>query len=136
MSVFFLVFCFFVFWFWGLPLVIGLFFLFFWFWGLPLVYFFLFFLVLLYMDHSCKILFFVAVLSRLLIYSPIQSLASNAAAASTYDTYDMHTVWEQDTWLHLTVAILKKKISTHQCHAIPFCNHTSSHVCLPLMHKY
>ena len=25
------------------------------------------------------------------------------------DTYDMHTVWEQDTWLHLTVAILKKK---------------------------
>jgi hypothetical protein len=28
------------------------------------------------------------------------------------DTYDMHTVWEQDTWLHLTVAILKKKLYT------------------------
>ena len=32
--------------------------------GSPIGLFFLLFLVLLYMDHSCKILFFVAVLSR------------------------------------------------------------------------
>ena len=35
----------------------------------------------------------------------------------------------------LIILLIFEKISTHQCHAIPFCNHTSSHVCLPLMHK-
>ena len=29
------------------------------------------------------------------------------------DTCDMHAVWEQDTWLHFTVAILKKSLYTN-----------------------